>query len=329
MSELQPQNRLTSEDVAKAPPGIGSVPLSIKFSPDESKVTYLYPDESGARQVFAVDLNLSAEVMNIPEISLSSPPALTYEPYRLIDANSKGTDSLEEQLRKERMRMFISGVSSYEWSTRDTSPAHEDPLQKQQQQQVMIPLHGSVWLHTDKSGSSAGARPQLLYDSAGSPCSDSSSSELVTVLTGPAIDPQVSPDGTKVAFVVNDDLYVCYISASSTGAINTSSSDSSKQSPLIRRLTFNGAVNGVSCGVADFIAQEEMDRYQGFWWSPCSSMIAYTETDERHIPEYSILHQGKDDPEHKETHRYPFAGKYRIIRSHLLYFRYFFRLVTI
>ena len=66
--------------------------------------------------------------------------------------------------------------------------------------------------------------------------------------------------------------------------------------------TFEGTV-----GVADFIAQEEMDRYSGFWWSPCSTMIAFQLTTESHIPEYRIMHQGKRDV-FEECHRYPFAG---------------------
>ena len=50
-------------------------------------------------------------------------------------------------------------------------------------------------------------------------------------------------------------------------------------------------------------------RYQGFWWSPCGTMIAYTEVDETAVPAFDILHQGKADPRHVESHRYPFAGQ--------------------
>jgi hypothetical protein len=35
----------------------------------------------------------------------------------------------------------------------------------------------------------------------------------------------------------------------------------------------------------------------------------YAEADETVVPEYDILHLGKDDPTHSETHRYPFAGE--------------------
>ena len=38
-------------------------------------------------------------------------------------------------------------------------------------------------------------------------------------------------------------------------------------------------------------------------------MIAYTEVDETAVPAFDILHQGKADPRHVESHRYPFAGQ--------------------
>ncbi len=97
---------------------------------------------------------------------------------------------------------------------------------------------------------------------------------------GEAVDPHISPDGTKIAFVINNDLYVQHIGTST-------SAEASK--PV--RLTSNGTQKGVTCGLADFIAQEEMSRYRGFWWSPDSSSIAYCEADETAVPEYKILHQ--------------------------------------
>ncbi|MXX18980.1 MAG: prolyl oligopeptidase family serine peptidase [Dehalococcoidia bacterium] len=73
-----------------------------------------------------------------------------------------------------------------------------------------------------------------------------------------------------------------------------------------RQLT-SGAEDGFTNGLADFIAQEEFGQTDGFWWSPDGSRIAFVEVDARHIPDYPIVHQGRDalDTEH---HRYPFAG---------------------
>ena len=41
------------------------------------------------------------------------------------------------------------------------------------------------------------------------------------------------------------------------------------------QVTSGFAETGRTNGVADFLAQEEMDRYDGFWWSPDSTKIAF------------------------------------------------------
>jgi dipeptidyl-peptidase-4 len=112
-----------------------------------------------------------------------------------------------------------------------------------------------------------------------------------------AIDPQLSPDGTKVAFVVAGDIYVVFID---------------KRGPPIQ-ITFGARHDDVAIthGLADFVAQEEMDRYRGFWWQQDSSTILFAKVDETHVPPYRITHQGKDGSaeESYEDHRYPFAGQ--------------------
>jgi dipeptidyl-peptidase-4 len=59
--------------------------------------------------------------------------------------------------------------------------------------------------------------------------------------------------------------------------------------------------------VAEYIAQEEMDRPSGFWWSSDGRSIAWTEVDQSSVPEYPIVHQGKPLWD-VESPRYPFAG---------------------
>ncbi len=63
-----------------------------------------------------------------------------------------------------------------------------------------------------------------------------------------------------------------------------------------------------SYGVAEFVAQEEMDRHTGYWWSPDDSHIAYTRVDESGvdiIPRVDIA----ADAVTVINQRYPRAGR--------------------
>jgi dipeptidyl-peptidase 4 len=106
--------------------------------------------------------------------------------------------------------------------------------------------------------------------------------------------PRISSDGEYVAFVMDAELHV----------ISTAGGEP-------RQLTFGARGTGKTHGLAEFVAQEEMGRHDGFWWSPCGTRIAFTEVDETHIPIYRIVHQGKDTTGSgaEEDHHYPFAGK--------------------
>jgi dipeptidyl-peptidase-4 len=105
-----------------------------------------------------------------------------------------------------------------------------------------------------------------------------------------ASDPALDNQGSRIAFVRDGDLHVVDVSGAN-----------------LRRLT-EGAEDGLTNGLAEFIAQEELDRDRGFWWSDDGRQIAYVRADSRHIPDYPIVHQGRDTVE-VEGHRYPFAGK--------------------
>src|SRR5262249_51242108 len=114
--------------------------------------------------------------------------------------------------------------------------------------------------------------------------------ERLTETDAPEIDPKPSPDGTKVAFVREKELYVLDVATK-------------KESRLS-----HGATDTISHGLAEFMAQEEMDRHTGYWWSPDGKRIAYQETDERPVALFSIVHDGAAKPS-VETHRYPFPGE--------------------
>ena len=87
---------------------------------------------------------------------------------------------------------------------------------------------------------------------------------------GVLIDPKFSPDGKMVAYVLDHDVYVMDL-------------ETLKE----RRLT-TGGTEEVSHGLAEFVAQEEMDRHSGFWWSPDSKFIAYEEADHTGVEQWFV-----------------------------------------
>jgi dipeptidyl-peptidase-4 len=104
------------------------------------------------------------------------------------------------------------------------------------------------------------------------------------------LDPQLSPDGTRVACVRDGDLYVTDLASGRE-----------------TRLTV-GASDTLTHGLAEFVAEEEMDRHSGYWWSPDGTRIAYQETD---LAGVGVLRVA--DPAHPETApdpwRYPRPGQ--------------------
>jgi dipeptidyl-peptidase-4 len=113
----------------------------------------------------------------------------------------------------------------------------------------------------------------------------------VTELPGKSwIDPRFSPDGNFVAAAGADrELHVFDLSTVSERAIT------------------RGATATVSHGTAEFVAQEEMSRFEGYWWSPDSQSLLCQETDETNVEVRYVA-----DPLHPEAEPtkffYPRAG---------------------
>ena len=103
------------------------------------------------------------------------------------------------------------------------------------------------------------------------------------------LDATVSPKGGYVSFVRDQNLFVID-SASGTE----------------RRLTRDGG-GTLSWGVAEFVAQEEMDRTKGHWWSPDDSRIAVARVDESGVAIVSRAAIGAEGTKVFDQ-RYPRAG---------------------
>ncbi|MEL6956735.1 MAG: DPP IV N-terminal domain-containing protein, partial [Pseudomonadota bacterium] len=105
-------------------------------------------------------------------------------------------------------------------------------------------------------------------------------------------DARVSPDGFMVSFVRDGAVY----------AIDLASGEEQRLTPLAE------PDKAISYGVAEFVAQEEMRRYTGYWWSPDARYLAYARVDESTvdiIPRFDIAAEEVT----VINQRYPRAGR--------------------
>ena len=122
---------------------------------------------------------------------------------------------------------------------------------------------------------------------------DSVADGKVTRLTqtgGDEVDAKVSPKGGYVSYVRDQNLYIKPLNGGDETALTTDGKDA------------------LSFGVAEFIAQEELDRFTGYWWSPDEARIVYTRVDESGVdvvPRADIGPGGAT----VVSQRYPRAGR--------------------
>lgn len=106
---------------------------------------------------------------------------------------------------------------------------------------------------------------------------------------GPVIDPRPSPDGRHVAYV-------------SKGALRVVSTDGEADRALAEPEDGH-----VTYGLAEFIAAEEMQRFQGFWWSPDSDRLLVARVDDSPVRRWWIADPAHPDRKPAEV-AYPAAG---------------------
>jgi dipeptidyl-peptidase-4 len=104
---------------------------------------------------------------------------------------------------------------------------------------ILAPVEGDLWLYDLRAG-------QV---------------RQLTRTPGDEIDAKVSPRGGYVSYVRADNLYVVPVGGGAERALT------------------EGGGELQSWATAEFIAQEEMDRHTGYWWSPDDTAIALTHVD--------------------------------------------------
>jgi len=106
---------------------------------------------------------------------------------------------------------------------------------------------------------------------------------------GGRIDARFSPDASMIGFARDNDFWVMDVE---TGAE--------------RRLTSSDHPR-VSFGEAEFVAQEEMGRNRGYWFSPDSSKALYQKTDTRDVVTFRVMDPSDPGKAPREW-AYPRAG---------------------
>jgi dipeptidyl-peptidase-4 len=177
--------------------------------------------------------------------------------YRLVDSRAlvpdEGELSEAEIQFRERARISSSGIVTYQWDEAGEA--------------ILAPLGGDVFYIDVETGEARRLMETADFET----------------------DARISPDGTHVSFIRNQDLWVHDLATGEE-----------------RALTTEGA-GPISWGMAEFVAQEEMRRYTGYWWHPEGTHIVAARIDETPVeivPRFGINAEGVTVTDQ----RYPRAG---------------------
>jgi len=103
---------------------------------------------------------------------------------------------------------------------------------------------------------------------------------------------EFSPDGSKVAFMRDNDLYLVDLATSQE-----------------TRITSDGKLNHIINGATDWVYEEEFSFDKGFYWSPDSKYIGFYRFDESKVREFQMaMYEGQLYPS-QYTFKYPKAGE--------------------
>ena len=114
-------------------------------------------------------------------------------------------------------------------------------------------------------------------------------------------EPTFSPNGKKIAYSKENNLYVYDIASKQSTAITT-----------------DGKKNSIINGITDWVYEEEFAFVRAFDWSKDSKKVAYIRFDETEVPEFSMSIFEKNLYPTIETFKYPKAGeKNSLVSLHL------------
>jgi len=131
---------------------------------------------------------------------------------------------------------------------------------------------------------------------------DFSSKSLIKISDNQIQEPSMSPDGTKVAYGYQNNIYIFDLTNQST-----------------TQVTFDGKKNHIINGITDWVYEEEFSFVRAFEWSPEGTHIAFLRFDETDVPEFSMPIYGEELYPSVQTFKYPKAGENNAVVSLHLY----------
>ena len=118
-------------------------------------------------------------------------------------------------------------------------------------------------------------------------------SKSLTLLSENKIqEPTFSPDGSKVAFGYQNNLYFKDLG-----------------SGKLTQVTSDGLKNKIINGITDWVYEEEFAFVRAFDWSKDGARLAFIRFDESKVPEFSMDIYGKDLYQTQTVFKYPKAGE--------------------
>ncbi|MBB1139598.1 S9 family peptidase [Myroides sp. WP-1] len=118
----------------------------------------------------------------------------------------------------------------------------------------------------------------------------------------PIMEPLFSPDGNKIAYAYQNNLFIYDISSKKT-----------------IQLTQDGQKNHIINGISDWVYEEEFSIVRMFDWNKASTQLAYVKFDETEVPEYSMDVYGSGLYPTQDQFKYPKAGEKNAVVSLHIY----------
>jgi dipeptidyl-peptidase 4 len=115
---------------------------------------------------------------------------------------------------------------------------------------------------------------------------------IQAVSENPIQEATLSPDGSKIAYALQNNLFVFDVSSKTT-----------------MQVTADGKKNKIINGITDWVYEEEFAFVRAFDWSADSKNLAYIQFNETDVPEFSMVMYEDNLYPRIETFKYPKAGE--------------------